>query len=629
MLICSLSLVAYAQKFKAAAEAGDPEAQLRMGYYFQRLGKGKTAMEWYLKAANNGNAEAMCEIGKKYYKGFRQYDFGVYQSNKTAVEWFRKAADKGNVEGMEYLGDCFFMGRGIKQNFKEAFAWKLKAAEKGHIPCMKSVSNFYREGIGVMENQQKAEEWKRKAEESERKAEEAKKKEIENAAVSDDANKIRSLAYSVEDDNPQLAKELFAKSVEILQRDIEEGDVSAIITLGYAYMGGSGVSKEPNKAIELFKEAAEKGALMALDQLGRYYITGNGVEQNVQIALDYFNKAYEEGLYSTGSLNDFAENFYNGWGMDSEEVDAEVKWIFDDVLNDGFKQKAKIYTEEGLKWVILSKPSSVSEKVSEKAYKGLMNNPIWKYPQIREVSNEWTLRYVSDLLDRTKNEDDGDAEFSLAFFYEHGKLGTKDMQKYFEWLSQSVAKGDSYSALCLADVYNEGEIVEKNPQKAFEWYSKAVELGEYDAYYRLGLAYKNGDGVAKNLQKALECFTKGAERGSDFWGFYCKEELKGLKLLVAEDNKRQEMINKYGKANVESLEKCILLKGMPLNLLIECPFVNVYERSEWNNGSWGAYEVSVYYNQQMVNNGSSYTGVGTDRYIVWTSNGKIVQFKKR
>ena len=170
MLICSLSLVAYAQKFKAAAEAGDPEAQLRMGNYFKRLGKGKTAMEWYLKAANNGNAEAMCEIGKKYYKGIsRQYNYGVYQSNKTAVEWFRKAADKGNVEGLEYLGDCFFMGRGIKQNFKEAFAWKLKAAEKGHIPCMKSVSYYYSEGKGVMEDQQKAEEWKRKAEEAKKK----------------------------------------------------------------------------------------------------------------------------------------------------------------------------------------------------------------------------------------------------------------------------------------------------------------------------------------------------------------------------------------------------------------------------------------------------------------------------
>jgi TPR repeat protein len=56
-------------------------------------------MHWCIKAANNGNADAMNGVDWMYHFGQ-----GVAKNVPTAVEWYTKAAKQGNSKAQNNLG---------------------------------------------------------------------------------------------------------------------------------------------------------------------------------------------------------------------------------------------------------------------------------------------------------------------------------------------------------------------------------------------------------------------------------------------------------------------------------------------------------------------------------------------
>ena len=60
------------------------------------------ALEWYLKAAEQGNAKAQYSLGYCYYWGK-----GVEEDKKEALKWYRKAADQGHSDAKECLETDF------------------------------------------------------------------------------------------------------------------------------------------------------------------------------------------------------------------------------------------------------------------------------------------------------------------------------------------------------------------------------------------------------------------------------------------------------------------------------------------------------------------------------------------
>ena len=59
-------------------------------------------MEWYLKAAKQGNAHAMNNIGDLYYAGN-----GIKVDYYKVIEWYSKAVEHGNTETAETLEFAF------------------------------------------------------------------------------------------------------------------------------------------------------------------------------------------------------------------------------------------------------------------------------------------------------------------------------------------------------------------------------------------------------------------------------------------------------------------------------------------------------------------------------------------
>jgi hypothetical protein len=68
--------------------------------------------------------------------------FGVPQDYKEAVEWYRKAADQGDAVGQYNLGQRYTSGEGVLQNYKEAHIWFSLAVYNGYKPAQESLAQI-------------------------------------------------------------------------------------------------------------------------------------------------------------------------------------------------------------------------------------------------------------------------------------------------------------------------------------------------------------------------------------------------------------------------------------------------------------------------------------------------------
>ena len=164
--------------FQVAAEAGNAEAQYRLGLCYGN-GEGITqdyveGIKWYKKAAEQGYASAQNNLGNCYFNGR-----GVTKDYAEALKWYRMAAEQGNASAYLNLGACYFLGRGVKQNYTKAFECWQKAAELADVSdiraaAQKHVGMCYEFGRGVEKDKIEALEWYKKA--AEQGNEDAKKK---------------------------------------------------------------------------------------------------------------------------------------------------------------------------------------------------------------------------------------------------------------------------------------------------------------------------------------------------------------------------------------------------------------------------------------------------------------------
>ncbi|WP_164974318.1 tetratricopeptide repeat protein [Filimonas effusa] len=95
-----------------------------------------TALEWYRKGAENGDAYSMSCIAKAYLKGR-----GVAMHLQEAEKWFTKAAHAGRVNDMMILGENY-TNRDIGFADEVTFCYKVNASEyeEHRLFCSKSDS---------------------------------------------------------------------------------------------------------------------------------------------------------------------------------------------------------------------------------------------------------------------------------------------------------------------------------------------------------------------------------------------------------------------------------------------------------------------------------------------------------
>ena len=151
----------------------------------------KETVEWYRKAAELGDVEAMLDVAEKYYDA---YNFaGLSQYRDECKKWYGRAAafhnsagetryycfthgvpinlyytfygaEHGNPEKQNELGILYYKGdKGLKQDNNEAFKWFREGALQGDAMSQRNLGLMYEQGRGVPQNFPEARKWYQKA----------------------------------------------------------------------------------------------------------------------------------------------------------------------------------------------------------------------------------------------------------------------------------------------------------------------------------------------------------------------------------------------------------------------------------------------------------------------------------
>jgi len=118
----------YAEK----AAAGDPFYQNWMGLLCEKENLEK-AMEWYTKAANQGDVEAMRRLARHYNnKDDRQKEF----------EWLLKAAYKGDSNAQYWVAIAYKNEWGVKQDINECMKWLNYSAQQEYMEAVAKIGDI-------------------------------------------------------------------------------------------------------------------------------------------------------------------------------------------------------------------------------------------------------------------------------------------------------------------------------------------------------------------------------------------------------------------------------------------------------------------------------------------------------
>ena len=70
-------------------------------------------------------------------------------NHKKAIEWYEKAAEQGDAEAQYNLGNMYYHGHGVDVNHKKAVEWFKKAAEQGHRRAQIVLRTIQQTDVGV------------------------------------------------------------------------------------------------------------------------------------------------------------------------------------------------------------------------------------------------------------------------------------------------------------------------------------------------------------------------------------------------------------------------------------------------------------------------------------------------
>jgi len=117
-------------------------------------------------------------------------------------------------------------------------------------------------------------------------------------------------------------------------------------------------------------------------------------------------------------------------------------------------------------------------------------------------------------LQKLAEQGNGESQFALALFYEHGEEGLpRDREKAFTLFLQAGKAGIPAACLYLGIKYENGSGVTRNLTETAHWYCCAATKNWGMAQFLLAGLYAKGRGVEKNKIKALAWYELANEQG--------------------------------------------------------------------------------------------------------------------
>ena len=118
-------------------------AQNMVGFmYSNGLGCKKSdekAFYYYVQSARQGFRTAIHNLGHAYFHGIAIKNGKKAQDYRLAMDYFKRAAEDGEAESMYYLGTCYQYGLGTKKDWVKAKKWFEEASKLGNVESKKAL----------------------------------------------------------------------------------------------------------------------------------------------------------------------------------------------------------------------------------------------------------------------------------------------------------------------------------------------------------------------------------------------------------------------------------------------------------------------------------------------------------
>lgn len=246
---------------RRAADAGSAEGEHRLALLYANGEAGvprdeARAAQLFEKAAEKGNRRAQLNIGTMYWRGQ-----GVPRDLVQARAWLEKAAADGNVHAI------YALGRAMSESAPPANADPTRAAdlfrqaaERGHMFAALRYGMALSEGAGIRKDQAAAQRWFVMAQQN---------------GVPEGALAMGDMLARTPATRDKAANEKMLKTaISWYEMAANSGVPSGQFKLANAYLGGSGVVRDPGQAQFWYGRAAQQGLPEAQQALGVMLLTG-------------------------------------------------------------------------------------------------------------------------------------------------------------------------------------------------------------------------------------------------------------------------------------------------------------------------------------------------------------------
>lgn len=291
------------RRLQRGANNGDAEAQCNLGYEYA-VGEGvpidyAEAKKWFLLSAAQNDGRAFSNLGHIYEMGH-----GVKKNYKTAFRLFMKGAKLGDSEAQFGVGRSYDFARGVSQDYKKAVYWYRKAAAQGHSRGQSFLGHMYKNGLGVQRDYNEA------------------YKLFKKAAMKQNTYALVSLGNMYE--AGKAVKKSYRKAMQLYKAAANLGDSRAYNNIGYLYNKGLGVRKNLTTAVKWYTLAANSGNPFGQLNLAEKYEKGQGVEKNMSEAVRLYTlSAKQDNEYAQYVLGKL---YRDGKGV-KQSLSMAKKWF--------------------------------------------------------------------------------------------------------------------------------------------------------------------------------------------------------------------------------------------------------------------------------------------------------------
>ena len=209
---------------------------------------------------------------------------GTEKDYAKAFELYSKAAGQGSAKAMRNLGKMYADGVWADPNPEQAAKWYVDAVANGDKIAKNLLAGLCDDADDILV---------RSAKEAFEKDEF--KKGVCLALSTDMSNATLQMWVGYCSDKGKGIRKDIAKAFEWYKKAAKNGNVWSMNQLGLKYERGEGTDKNLELAVRWYRAAAEKGHKYAQYNLGDMYECGKGTDKDLEEAAKWYRKSAEQG----------------------------------------------------------------------------------------------------------------------------------------------------------------------------------------------------------------------------------------------------------------------------------------------------------------------------------------------